>query len=95
MSGPVHSSHTLRELAVILEEAAEAVEMLGEDLCGDLDLMQQHMSSLQGLDLISQTVRQISVILCEGGTPNGFDHVRLESLRHRLEEADQRHRAAA
>lgn len=95
MTVTAHTTHTLRELSVILEEAAEAVETLGETLCSDLDLMQAHMGSLQGLDLISQTVRQISVILCEEGAPNGFDHVRLESLRHRLEEADAQHRAAA
>ena len=95
MSASSHSTHTLRELATILDETAQAVEVLGASLCSDFALMEKHMGSLQGLDLICQTVRQVGLILCEEGTPDSFEHIHLESLRERLEEADVRRRAAA
>lgn len=87
MTASAHTSHTLRELATILEETAHAVETLGASLCSDYTLMEKHIDALQGLDLICQTIHQVSTVLKHDQTPHDFEHIRLETLRKRIEKA--------
>ena len=80
------SSRLLGGVAEILEELAGEVECLGETLCADPDVIARHFGQLQGIDLIAQTARQLSMLVGSSNPATALGDVRLEALRRRLHE---------
>ncbi|MFB0613063.1 hypothetical protein [Aurantiacibacter poecillastricola] len=72
-------------MAALLAELADDIEGLGSALCCDPEVLKNHMVNLQGIDLVAQKARQMSLVLEADCVSQGVSEVRLETLRSRLE----------
>ena len=85
----------LRQLGHLLDELADSIEELGGALCSDIALISQHMGTMQSIDSVSQTVRQIGIILTNDDPTFDFSQIRLEGVRDRLQRGNEIDKFAA
>ncbi len=71
-------------MASILDELADDAEHLGASLCSDPQITANHMVKLQSIDLLAQTLRQLSEVLAADTPISAADNIRLDDLRSRL-----------
>lgn len=73
-----------RHIADVLTELADDAEDLGTTLCANPVIAADHMVQMQGIDLFTQTLRQLSDVLAADDPAHVVSSVNLETLRERL-----------
>jgi hypothetical protein len=68
----------------VLSELQETVDALGGDLVGDADILARHLSALQSLDLISQSLTATATLITAGDEQRAGAMTNLARLRARL-----------
>ena len=74
------ASHT----AEVLRELATEIEQLGAQLCTSPAVISNHISALQGIDLIAQKLSALSHMLAAECPVTAVEQIGLESLRQRF-----------
>lgn len=74
----------LAAIAEILSELGSEVEQLGVALCGDPEVVERHMATLQAFDLIAQKQRGISALLRAECPKSAHAALGLDELKQRL-----------
>lgn len=77
----------LPEVAAILSELAEQIELLGARLCADPLLAAGHMEDLQAIDSIAQKQRWLSEVLSAECPVSAIERIGVEELKTRLSQA--------
>lgn len=79
---PRESTH--RQIAAVLEELSQEVEILGTTLCSDMDLAMRHIAALQAIDMIAQKQRSLALLLDAESPESEVDRIAIDTLRNRL-----------
>ncbi len=84
MTKQVIPSELLGNISGELIQLAEIVEGLGEALCGDEQVLSNHLSQLQSVDLVSQSLRCQAGLLASDNAIADIEKVSLQDLQDRL-----------
>lgn len=83
MSSAQIAAH-LQTAADILVEMSEEIEALGEGLCIDPTIIANHVSALQGIDLMAQKQRWLAALLRAECFASEVSRISVDSLRERF-----------
>jgi hypothetical protein len=84
-ANPAGALDHLAEVAVILHELCEEIELLGARLCADPLLVASHMADLQAIDAIAQKQRWLSEVLRADCPVSAIERIGVEDLKARLQ----------
>ncbi|MEP0191189.1 MAG: hypothetical protein ABJP70_11245 [Erythrobacter sp.] len=70
-----------------LEDWANKVEDLGAALCVDAQVVSEHFEQLQGLDLLTQTLRELAKVITSTDPLAATHNVCVQELQQRLVQA--------
>jgi hypothetical protein len=82
-SGATALDH-LAEVAVILAEMGDEIELLGARLCADPLLVASHLEDLQAIDKIAQKQRWLSEVISADCPVSAIERIGVEDLKARL-----------
>lgn len=74
-------------IADSLGSLAGEIEGMGLALCSDPDIAARHMEQLQAIDRISQSLRELALVLGASDPQAAIGEIRLGDLRDALEDA--------
>jgi hypothetical protein len=74
----------LAEVAVILAEMCDEIELLGARLCADPLLVASHLEDLQAIDTIAQKQRWLSEVIRADCKVSAIERIGVEDLKARL-----------
>ena len=74
----------LLAVADVLLELAEDIEMMGEALCRDGEVVGRHLPKLQAIDLIAQKQRSLAALLRADCPVSALAEIGMEELKVRL-----------
>lgn len=74
----------LPEVAAVLAELAEEIELLGARLCADPELAAGHLEELQAIDAIAQKQRLLAEVLRADCPISAIERIGVEDLKVRL-----------
>lgn len=74
----------LAEVAVILGELCDEIELLGARLCADPLLVASHLEDLQAIDAIAQKQRWLSEVIRADCPVSAIERIGVEDLKARL-----------
>ncbi len=85
-----HSPALLAGIAVRLSALAEDAEQFGLVLCSDAAVAGRYLVQLQQIDRLSQSLREMAVVLEASDPADAITAIRLGELRIALEQASAR-----
>ncbi|WP_265561676.1 hypothetical protein [Sphingomicrobium arenosum] len=86
-----------QSLAHEIEEARKLLEIMGDDLAADLDVITKHCTSLQTIDIVMQILGHIANVVRSTDRKGTVDGIGMHDLKMKLLPAalDSERRAAA
>jgi len=88
LAGSPHSPPLLRGIAESLAVLAEDAETFGIVLCSDADVAGRYLVQLQQIDRLTQSLRELAMVLDAQDPTSAVAAIRLGDLRLALEEAN-------
>ncbi len=88
-SGALHPASSVLTAAIAerLHALAAEVEALGADLCTDEHVVDRHLSKLQGIDHLAQSLNQIGSVLTASDASAAVETITLQNLKEDLNRA--------
>ena len=87
LAGAPHSPALLGGIAARLAMLAEESEQFGLVLCSDGEVAGRYLVQLQQIDRLSQSLREVAVVLAANDPDAAVANIRLGELRMALEES--------
>jgi acyl-coenzyme A synthetase/AMP-(fatty) acid ligase len=87
-AGAAHSPALLAAIAARLAALADDAEAFGLVLCSDGNVAGRYLVQLQQIDRLSQSLREVAMVLEAAEPDNAVAAIRLGDLRDALEQVD-------
>ena len=71
-------------LAHEIEEARKLLEIMGDELAADIDVITKHCTSLQTIDIVMQILGHISNVVRSGDRLDAVDGIGMHDLKMKL-----------
>ncbi|MEL7199255.1 MAG: hypothetical protein AAGL10_13150 [Pseudomonadota bacterium] len=87
MSEEISRTQLMKAVSQVLSQLASDTEAMGEKLCADPDVVAKHLEQFQNVDRITQSLRELSILIVAPDAVKAIDEVRLADLQTQLCEA--------